>query len=479
MRTRGWLLAALAAVAIVAAVPVVRWYRARGALGPLEATPAGVQLSVRVGESVQFSVGAAGAVGYTWTLWGRPVSFAPRFAYVPVPEDAGWQQVTVEVTGRGGQRAARTWDVGVIPPTPPVLDELTPPAGEVALGRGERGAFRCRARVPAARPADRLAFEWVLDDQPLLREEQPAAGGVSALELPPAETGTHRLRVRVTEDGRCASIAEWTIAIAQPETPHPAAPAEPAPEPPRVAAIPPPEPAPARPQLVHAPGPRRLEGSPGQRLVFETRVEPESTSVSYRWTLDRRAVHAPEPGRFAYEPGTAGRHTVAVTVSADGRTIGRDAWVVTVRASAIARTPPPPAAEPAAPRAAAPPPVVAAAPPPEPPAPSPALAESEVRAWLAEYALAWSRKDVAALHRMGQIRSAAEAAELERYFRSVDELHVDVRVLALSLDGERASVEFERTDTVIDPGGRRQELRLPPMRKRIERTPEGLRFSPG
>ncbi len=69
----------------------------------------------------------------------------------------------MEVTGRGGgQRAVRTWDVGVIPPTPPVLDELTPPAGEVALGRGERGAFRCRARVPAARPADRLAFEWVL-----------------------------------------------------------------------------------------------------------------------------------------------------------------------------------------------------------------------------------------------------------------------------------------------------------------------------
>jgi len=30
---------------------------------------------------------------------------------------------------------------------------------------------------------------------------------------------------------------------------------------------------------------------------------------------------------------------------------------------------------------------------------------------------------------------------------------------------------------VIDPSGRRRELRLPPIRKQIERTPEGLRFT--
>jgi len=38
-------------------------------------------------------------------------------------------------------------------------------------------------------------------------------------------------------------------------------------------------------------------------------------------------------------------------------------------------------------------------------------------------------------------------------------------VRALRVDGERASVGFERTDTVIDPRGRRRELRLPPIRK--------------
>jgi hypothetical protein len=54
---------------------------------------------------------------------------------------------------------------------------------------------------------------------------------------------------------------------------------------------------------------------------------------------------------------------------------------------------------------------------------------------------------------------------------------VDVRVLALRVDGEKASVEFERMDTVTDPSGRQQQLRLPPMRKEIERTRDGLRFT--
>jgi len=41
----------------------------------------------------------------------------------------------------------------------------------------------------------------------------------------------------------------------------------------------------------------------------------------------------------------------------------------------------------------------------------------------------------------------------------------------------RGCLAREHTDTVIDPSGRRRELRLPPIRKQIERTPEGLRFT--
>jgi len=445
---RSWLVAALAAVVIVVAFPLVHWRPGRSVeLGPLEVTPPAKQLSVRVGESVQFSAGAPGALGFTWTVWGRPVSFASTFAYAPAPEDAGWQQVTVEVGERGGGRATRTWDMGVVPPTPPVLEEVTPPAGSVALARGEQGSFRCRARVPAARPGDRLAFEWMLDDQPVRREQQPAADAISDLALPPSETGSHHLRVRVTEDGQSASIAEWMITVA----------AVPPPEPP--ALVPPP-------RLVRAPGPRYLEGRVGEPLVFQTRVEPQSTQVVYRWTVDRRWARARAPGRLEYEPTIPGRHTVRVTVAVADQTIGRDTWVVTVLEPEVAQAAPPPLREPA-------PPATETAPPSVPSE----LAEAEVRAWLDEYARAWSRKDLNALRRMGQVRSAGEEERLERYFRSVDDLHVAVRVLALRLDGARASVELERTDTVTDPSGRRQELRLPPIRKQIERTPDGLRFT--
>jgi hypothetical protein len=81
VRTRSWLVAVLAAVATVVAFPLVHWRPGRCVdLGPLEVTPPAKQLSVRVGESVQFSAGAPGALGFTWMVWGRPVSFGSSFS---------------------------------------------------------------------------------------------------------------------------------------------------------------------------------------------------------------------------------------------------------------------------------------------------------------------------------------------------------------------------------------------------------------
>ena len=314
-------------------------------------------------------------------------------------------------------------------------------------------------RLAAGRPSDRLSFEWTLDGRTVLFEQDPAGDAASELFLP-AEVGSHRLRVSVTEDGRTASLADWTLDVA---------PAEPAP---LQEAVVPPGPAPAGPsppgaleaRFVPAPGPRRLEAVVGEALSFEARVDPDRVA-SYRWTVDGRPSRRNRTGELAYEPTKPGRHRIAVTAEADGRVVGHDTWVVMVRdrdaPPAIAEREPSPRAEPE----------------PSPPATPPSLAESDVRRWLQEYARAWSRKDLEALRRMGQIRSATEAAGLERYFGSIGELEVDVRVLAIRVDGERASVEFERVDTVTDPAGRRQQLRLPPIRKEIERTPEGLRFA--
>jgi hypothetical protein len=206
-------------------------------------------------------------------------------------------------------------------------------------------------------------------------------------------------------------------------------------------------------------------------MAFTVRIQPDDAAVSYQWSLDGKRVGG-GTRELRYQATTPGRHRIAVDVLADGGRIGGDAWVVTVRvpappaaAAATSTTMPPRAAIAAAPKPAVPPATA-----------RPGLAEADVRRWLEEYARAWSRKDAAALRRMGQVRSAAEVEKLERYFASVEELQVRVRVLSVRVQGERASVEFERTDTVTDPAGRRQELRSPPVRKEIERTSDGLRL---
>jgi len=228
-------------------------------------------------------------------------------------------------------------------------------------------------------------------------------------------------------------------------------------------------------RLVRAAGPRSLESQLGEQLVLGTRVEPEGARVAYEWTLDGGRLGRESEATLAYDAATPGRHRIAVTAFADGRKIGGDAWIVTVRAAKAGGDLAPEVGS-----AAASPPAEVASAPPEPSSPPPAapqLVEDEVRRWLSDYARAWSRKDVAALRRMGQVRSPVQAEQLERYFRSIDNLSVDVEVLALHIEGERARVEFQRTDTLTDPTGKRRQLRLPPLRKEIERSPQGLRFS--
>jgi hypothetical protein len=288
----------------------------------------------------------------------------------------------------------------------------------------------------------------------VLHDVRPAGSGVSELLLSRAEPGIHRIVARVSEVERVASLAQWTVVVT---------PSEPGSEP--------------TVRLVRAPGPRRIEPELGEKVPLTVRVEPEQGRVAYDWTVDGKPLQRSPTGHLDYEAVTPGRHRIDVTASVDGRRVGSEAWVVAVREP----TPPPAPSAPAGatPPQSAPTAVAAARSAREAPATS-ELAEAEVRGWLEEYARAWSRKDVAALRGMGQVTSAAQAERLERYFESIGELRVDVRVLALRVDGGRAAVELERTDTLTDPAGHRKQLRLPPLRKEIERGPNGLRFtSPG
>ena len=455
MRTRRLLLVVLAAAVVVftagGVTRLVRFAPRPPALGGLQASPAPVRFSVKVGETVRFTVAAAGARDYTWSVWGRPVSLGPSWSYVPGPEDAGLQLVKVTVTGPRGERLRRIWDVEVISPAPPELVNVAPPPGTVQLRAGAHVRFRCGARLETAQPSTRVRFDWTVDDRPVLQDVRPPGTGISELLLGRVEPGIHRVVARVSEVERVASLAQWTVVVT---------PAEPGV------------------RLVRAAGPRQIEPELGEKVPLTVRVEPEQGGVAYDWIVDGKPLQRSPTGRLDYEAATPGRHRIGVTASVDGRRIGSETWVVAVRGPTAPPAPSAPA-EATPPAEPAPTAVAAVRSAPEAPAAS-ELAEAEVRGWLEEYARAWSRKDVAALRGMGQVTNAAQAERLERYFASIGELRVDVRVLALRVDGARAAVELERTDTLTDPAGHRKQLRLPPLRKEIERGPNGLRFtSPG
>jgi len=287
-----------------------------------------------------------------------------------------------------------------------------------------------------------------VDDEVVRREAPADSEGSSELVLSALAPGAHHALVRVTEDGRASSLVEWNLEVPHRETETQVAVATP-----------------VRPRLVTRTPPGRIEQQEGELVSVAVGVEPEQGPIIYEWMLDGRRVQRGKEARLEQRTLAPGRHRLQVSAVADGDAIGSLVWTVVVRPSAIAAaTPPvPPSPPPTEPKAVEAPPVGA-------------LGEAEIRAWLEEYAQAWSRKDVAALQRMGQVRNAADAERLEHYFHSIEALHVAVRVLALRVEGDRASVELERVDTVTDPTGRRQELRLPPLQKRIERTPDGLRF---
>jgi len=527
----GWRRVALLVAVVAGGVSVaviVRSHLAR--LGPLEVTPAESRLSVRVGEAVDFTAAASGAAGYVWSVWGRAVSHDPTWRYVPAPEDSGWQQVTVTAIGRAGTRAVRTWDVGVVTSVPPALVDVTPPPGHVAVAPGETARFHCGARVSAARANDRVRFEWSLDGAPVSQEERPATSGASEFALPVGGPGSHSVTVRVSEDDRVSSLAEWTVEAAAPPpvaaTPPETAPAVVAAAPPTTTVPPaPPPPAEVPPvrRLARAPSSWKVDGQVGEKLEFRSGLAPGAGQAAYDWKVDGRTVQKGGSADFTYTPLRPGTHRVIAAVRGEDGAVGVDAWRLEVAAPAppavVAAKEKPPvvaAAEPAdrpaarrdgpahddagsAERSAAPEVVARATPPPtepatlpraaEPPhepAPPPAarpsehagggIDEAEIRAWLDEYAHAWSRRDVAALARMGQIRSDGDAERLARYFDNVQELHVDVRLRSLRVEGDRAAVEFERIDTVTDPTGRRQQLRLPLQHKEIARVAGALRF---
>jgi hypothetical protein len=104
--------------------------------------------------------------------------------------------------------------------------------------------------------------------------------------------------------------------------------------------------------------------------------------------------------------------------------------------------------------------------------------DDAVRSLLDRYAAAWRGHDVDTLRAIGQVTNDGQAAALRQYFADVGDLEVEVRVLDIRTDGDRATVRFTRRDTFKDPTGRSIAKESPPIEKVVVTTPQGLRFGP-
>jgi hypothetical protein len=105
------------------------------------------------------------------------------------------------------------------------------------------------------------------------------------------------------------------------------------------------------------------------------------------------------------------------------------------------------------------------------------ISESEVRALFDRYKAAWRNHDIAALEAVGQVATQGQRDALKSYFESVEDLEVDVTILAITISGDEARVRFIRRDRFRDPGGSVVTKESPVIEKRVVRTPGGLRLA--
>jgi hypothetical protein len=405
-------------------------------------------VKLQLGERRRFSVTVTEpGAEYRWTLGDAVVGTAARWEFVPRPADLGSHVVTVTVLV-GSTASRRRWRVTVTPAPPPTVRDAAP-EGDVVQGEpGTTVSFRFL--VEPGVPTDTIAIAWSIDGE--------AAGTGTHLRVEPPAAGSRRIRVVATSELGAVIVRQWELR--GPPSDVAVAPAEPP-----LGAVAPDE------ELLAL-----LEGRPVRRVTTSTAAPVRLTTSTAR--------PAPVPATSSTSPPRVVVPTSSVPPRATTSSVPPRVVVPTssVPARVVVTT------SSVAPRlAAVPPSTVPARRPPdrEPPAPvrpTPAppagVTRADVEALMGRYAQAFSRQDVAELRRIGQVTDDRQADALGRYFATVRELQVSVRVLSVETKGETATVRFQRRDRFRDPTGRVVDKESPPIEKSLRRMPDGLKFMP-
>ena len=356
---------------------------------------------------------------------------APRIALAPSPRPAPTDAPAPRVVERQGPTLIEKLlanKFGTPLPTPAPPQAVPPQQPEQLLAAAPK---------PAPPPTPRPAAD-------------PSADRPGVIAALPAQ-----LTSRLTDPARSASEAATKPA---PEKPKLAA--KPEPTKPQVAAKP--EPAASKPQVAAKPEPT----APKPQVVAA--AEP----AIQRQTAAKAEPPPPAAVRVQERPIEVARVEAAQPAERVERVVAAPAPPVVVASVPRAE----PANTAAAGSAAADVERIAAVrtPPPNPPGPS----HDAVRVLLDRYAAAWRGHDVDTLRAIGQVTSDGQASALRAYFANVGDLEVEVRVLDIRSDGDRATVRFTRRDRFRDPAGREIAKESPPIEKNVVITPQGLRFAP-
>jgi hypothetical protein len=370
-----------------------------------------------------------------------------------------------------------------------------------------------RLAAPSADPEAR--YVWFLDGRPLA-----VAGPVWEYAPRAADTGTHRLKLRLIAAGR-VTTRTWGLRV----------------KPPRPPVI-----------VMASPTGTSLVLGAGETvdLVLRARPAAPAETVQTSWTVD--GAPAGEGDRLRVPAPVAGTvRARALVVGSLGAAVARE-WTISARMTALAAAsattlplvppttsstappppttsstttsstapptlrstsstaPPPPTTSSTATSAPAPlpsstststrptlppsssttttaPVEVATAAPPTTTPPRAAAADADVtardvEAFIQRYAAAWQHHDAAELRRLGQVSSDSQEAALRDYFARTPDLDVQVTVLDVFSAGDRHTVRFTRRDRFRDPTGRFVTKETPPLEKEVVRTAGGLRFAP-
>jgi len=344
---------------------------------------------------------------YAWEHNGRSAAEGPTASWT-LREPHDGDQVRVTVRDKGGLTAgSQEWQVAVAKPLPaptptPTLPRITanipprilgevPPARKVvSVQEGGSVDFSLRVDDPV-----RLAYVWFLDGREVGRKStwQFKVPTTSA-----AKT-SHRVEAEVTDDGGLkAPRVAWDVEVTW--------------APPRIVA--------------YSPQERRVVAEPGKSTQFSAsaRGADVGSALTYEWALDGEEARRTPEGRFEAPASLSpGEHALQLT-ALDGRGMrsAPQRWTVEVGKPDV--TPPPPS----------------------PPSIVEQLTEDEVRDWLIRYKSAWESRKVEALQRIGVV-TAAQADAVRKALSGYENFHVTVTNERITLQGQQATVSFDRSDT--------------------------------